>query len=357
MQIKQGELEDLLVSMAAWVRSLRSRGEKGQLSLAFGKRESVLCRQPIERQGMDNMQHDRFFSSPTACLAASAAALSAIPATAAACNGCALSLLHLTFPFLDSGLMILGIWRVAYLVWQVFGLRVARKEIAVAVGTRAALLTLLYLTAFRAGILLYLIGSFVKALIRMAKNLTQSPPLSAGRKRSLIWMHAITLALLLPPAGWSYRQRFHADGLERFVRYVEPGTGSGRVMAKGIAGDPKFNLERLRPLLKSGNRRREEIAYEILYARHNHNDALRFRDALEALPASEFDVKTSHHGYLDLWIGALTGRDKNTKAEFFDWLDRQYVPATDDEKTSGSKQSPAATPSGATPSGSLHEHP
>ena len=304
-----------------------------------------------------------FPTQPVTYILIGTTAFSLVPTAAWPCAYCGLDFVRLTFPFFDSGLIILGIWRMLYAIWQWYVYRPRLRRVVIGLAWRAAVVLYLYMSAFRAGVFVYLVASFIKAAVRMIRYLAGAPiasprswretfrqwmaavgssppgisdssvrprpyepqgrPVPPKQKMALLLLHLSAIVALTPFAVRSYAELERCDDLERFVRYAHAGTAPARAIVHRIAKDPSFDVERLRPMLMSDDFDWQHKAYEILLWRHKVEDISRFLDIFMRLDDNEFVFRTSNVPWLPDWLDGLCGYEKiQSKAELREWLDR-----------------------------------
>ena len=249
------------------------------------------------------------------------AALFAYERGAHACSACFESSIHLGIPFMVPAIMLLGVWRIAYAIlqrraapssrpfWGKFGLR------ALAVGFASLFL-------LRAALLLYLLGSFAKALLRLWRNPHLNSSILPARR--LLLLHLSTLIVFAPLVIYSYVVLAKSDPIERVCRYTLPGTGPARILLREFATDPAADVSRLAPLLESADERDRDIAWHALSIRKSRADLDRFAEVTLARPELESALGerwTVREMYLRDWLHSVGVDDTvRTRDDLKRWM-------------------------------------
>jgi hypothetical protein len=239
--------------------------------------------------------------------------------SAQACSACTLSLVHLFFPFLWEGTVILIVWRMAYLGFQK---EEFEKQPVRFVLREVFILGVLYLAFWKAFLFVYGLGYFLYALggaiVEVAKR--RKP----WRGVAIMGTQVIALGILSPLAVEAYAKSGRMDTLELFRAYVLPGTGQSRVMVEQIAENPDFDVRRLAEMIRGRDPNEFEKAAQILHKRSNPEDAVVLKESLLTLSDRDLD-DDSETGraslYLRLWLENVAEPDVQSQKELEGWIE------------------------------------
>lgn len=246
----------------------------------------------------------------------------AAPGCAAACSYCGLSIVNLLFPFMWTGIWVLGFWRILDLLigWK----RVVARSIT-SISLEIGLVLLLLVSARQGGLFLYLLGAFVHALIRSLRHARRDRPQTSFRVR--LALNVTALLVLLPVAARAYVAMAGQDNLDRLRLYVYPGTGQSRFLAMEIAREKTLDLNRLREMLLSPVDADSTKATEVLRQRRKSEDLLALQDIILNIPETEYSIETGSSSrwgiWLPLWLEAVVGHEVETRAELEEWIQNQ----------------------------------
>jgi hypothetical protein len=248
-----------------------------------------------------------------------------VPYEALACSYCGLSIVNLAFPFMWTGIWVLGVWRILSLIlgWQHLVQRSTRSIVVELVG-----ILFLLMSARQGGFFLYLAGAFVFGLARSLRTIPRD-----WRQPTTRWVLALNLAtlfVLIPIATRSYVAYAKQDDLDRLRLYVYPGTGQSRSLTMAIARDHSVDVSRIRPMLESPVDEDAMKAFELLCHRASKSDLLALKDIVLKIPEQDYNLDTPTSArtavWLPFWLHAVVGHDVATHAELEAWIEGEKAP-------------------------------
>jgi hypothetical protein len=258
--------------------------------------------------------------------------LLAAPVPAAACSYCVVSILNLLFPFMWTGIWILGVWRLLDVIlgWR----RLRQRSVNSIVAETLIVLWLALSTPQQGGLFLYLVSAFVYSWWRTLRRKPRDGPHPVAR-----WTFALQFAallILLPVAGQAYRVQSRQDALDWLRFYVYSGTGQSRALAQGIAEDKTLDSaslrNRLREMLESPSDQDVDKALEVLSRRGLAEDLIAFQDLVlkipeEYYPDNESSGQTTLSEWNSIWFRQwfrkAVGPEVKTREDLTKWLEEQ----------------------------------
>lgn len=251
------------------------------------------------------------------------------PAGALACGYCAYSMILPAFPFIKEVSIAFVGWRVLYAIWQLVVLRPEARSVLVWLITRTVALLFLFMNGLWAGVLIYCLASYAKAVVRFADLRRTSSRITEGTVYVFGVLSLLPIITSIPFVLQSYQEKSKLDDLGVYMRYVYPGTAPGRAQAIRYANDPGFDTERLRPYLTGDEVRMRRSAHLILEFRKKAEDLHRFREYLMTYDDPEFDPYKGSSYYLASWVQSVCGPDVSRKDELLAWFEANPLAADD----------------------------
>ncbi len=220
-------------------------------------------------------------------------------------------------------IILLACWRVVYGFLQLKRARKPWRKIIRHVMLRTVAVFLAGIILVRAALLLYLFLSFFKAIYHAMRNWRED--INNKLFRITIWLHAGALIALGVVIAASYIQMARLDQIQIIKKYVWRGTIPEAYIVKKIAGDPTFEISRLRKMIVSSNERDSELAFKILWRRESLYDLLFLKDVilnhqdLDRALSRDFSANSIYFQY---WLESVGVKKYiKTKENLEEWIE------------------------------------
>jgi hypothetical protein len=234
-----------------------------------------------------------------------------------ACGICVNAEIRWALPWIDAVIVVLLLWRLAWLVVQVrLGILGSRWWLWLPGRVVGLVLAGAYMGYLP--VMIWLVLGIYRAI---------RDTIIAGGGRLWI-LHGLALAIVLPLMLREEVISGRLDRLDRMARYVPAGTGLSRRLAIELGKQPDFDVKQLIPLLESEDFNHRELAFEFLMRRKKMDDLLALREVVLAIPRLEVtfnqpDGEGSTYG--PLWFSGLFDEPPKSKEELRQLIERELA--------------------------------